>query len=120
MFATNLPFASTLFSQQQHDCVILFVCFSQQLPNLDDLFNRLRNEISFNPDQILTEETRDSLTQYSDAGLQSIDYVGYIEQINTAISNLDVDGLITTMQTVRAAFALAGQVSTTLTMSPLS
>ena len=90
---------------------LLFLCFSQQIPNLDDLFNRLHNEISFTPDQILTEETRDSLTQYSNAGLQSIDYVGYINQINTAISNLDVDGLITTMQTVRVV--LAGQVSTT-------
>ena len=62
-------------------------------------------------DHILTEETRNSLTQYSNAGLLSIDYLGYIDQINMAISNLDVDGLITTMLMVRTAFVAAYQVS---------
>ena len=91
--------------------IIKFVFLFQQIPNLDDLFNRLRHEVNFSSDQILTEETRKSLREYSNAGLQSIDYLGYINQINTAVSNLDVDGLITAMQSVRAAFVTAGQVS---------
>ena len=92
--------------------ILMIIFFLQQIPNLDDLFDRLRDEISFSPDQILTEETRNSITQYSNAGLQSIDYLGYINQINSAISNLNVDGLITTMQMVRTAFDRANQVST--------
>ena len=81
---------------------------SQQV---DDLLNSLQDEISFTADQILTEETRDSLRQYSSAGLQSIDYLGYTNQINATTSNLDVNGVITSMQMVHMEFDAANQVN---------
>ena len=88
--------------------IIIHVIWQQ----VDDLLNRLQDEISFTTDQILTEETHDSLRQYSSAGLQSIDYLGYISQINATTSNLDVNDVITSMQMVHMEFDAANQVNT--------
>ena len=126
-FANSLfcPFAKVFHHQSFPLYSILYACsklaflyvlvqvfirhvISQQV---DDLLNSLQDEISFTADQILTEETRDSLRQYSSAGLQSIDYLGYTNQINATTSNLDVNGVITSMQMVHMEFDAANQVN---------
>ena len=68
---------------------------------MDGLFDKLREQISFNLDQILTPEARDSINAFTNAGLQAIDYVTYISQITSQISTLAVDSTISTLETVR-------------------
>ncbi|XP_065919098.1 prominin-1-A-like [Dysidea avara] len=77
------------------------VNITNQIPNLDGLFDKLREQISFNLDQILTPEARDSINAFTNAGLQAIDYVTYISQITSQISTLAVDSTISTLETVR-------------------
>ncbi|XP_065919120.1 prominin-1-A-like isoform X2 [Dysidea avara] len=77
---------------------------THQIPDLDQLFTDLEESVEFNLDQILTQETRDSLNSFSDAGLQSIDYATYINQITSQISTLAVDNTISTLETVQNGF----------------
>ena len=61
--------------------------------------------------QVLTQETRDSLAEFANAGLQTINYTTYITQITSQISTLAVDSTISTLVTVRDGLVIGGQVS---------
>jgi len=74
---------------------------TQEIPNLDQLFVELEESIKFSADQILTQETRDSLTSFSNAGLQFINYAQYMTQITSNISTLEVDRTISTLEEVQ-------------------
>jgi len=75
------------------------------------LFVDLEESIKFNLDQILTQETRDSLKSFANAGLQSIDYAAYIDQITSQITTLAVNSTIETLQTVQNRFIGFSQVN---------
>jgi len=75
------------------------------------LFVDLEESIEFNLDQILTQETRDSLKSFANAGLQSIDYTAYIDQITSQITTLAVNSTIETLQTVQNRFIGFSQVN---------
>ena len=75
------------------------------------MFKNLENEIEFNQDQILAEETTKSLQDYADAGLQGINYTAYIIQTRSIISTLNVNDLIGTLERVHNDFSAANQVS---------
>lgn len=81
---------------------------------MNELFQDLENSVAFNRDQILTQDTIDSLQDYADAGLQGINYTAYIEQTRGIISTLNATELIRTLETIRNAFTLAGEVSNKL------
>jgi len=81
---------------------------------LDELFQDLEDAVEFNQDQILTQDTITSLQAYANAGLQDIDYDSYINQTRMSISDLNVSGTLTTLESVRDAFDAAGQVSNKL------
>ena len=87
---------------------------SQEIPNLDQLFVDLEESIEFSADQILTQETRDSLTSFSNAGLESIDYAQYMTQITSNISTLAVDRTISTLEEVQNGFIRLSLVSITI------
>ncbi|XP_065919097.1 prominin-1-A-like [Dysidea avara] len=84
---------------------------TNQIPNLDGLFDDLRGQINFDLDQILTPEARNSITSFTNAGLQAIDYATYITQITSQISTLTVDSTISTLVTVRNGLVIAGQTA---------
>ena len=75
------------------------------------MFKNLENEVKFNRDQILTEETTRSLQDYANAGLQGINYASYIIQIRSTISTLNVNDLLGTLERVHNEFKAANQVS---------
>jgi len=75
------------------------------------LFADLEESVDFNLDQILTQETRSSLSSFSNAGLQSIDYAAYINQTTSQISTLTVDSTIGTLEMVQNEFITFSQVS---------
>lgn len=81
---------------------------------MDELFEDLENEVEFNQDQILTQETTNSLRDYANAGLQGIDYNSYIVQTRMTISNLSVDTLLDALRIARDSFAVATEVSSKL------
>ena len=85
--------------------------YFQQIPNLDGLFEDLENEVEFNRDQILTEDTTRSLEDYANAGLQDINYTSYIVQTRSIISTLNVSEFIEMLEGVRDEFDAANQVS---------
>ena len=87
---------------------------TQEIPNLDQLFVDLEESIEFSADQILTQETRDSLTSFSNAGLESIDYAQYMTQITSNISTLAVDRTISTLEEVQNGFIRLSLVSITI------
>ena len=61
----------------------------------------MNTDISFELDQVLTQETRDGLNNFATAGLQAIDYTTYINQITSQISTLAVDSTISTLEGIR-------------------
>jgi len=63
-------------------------------------------DISFELDQVLTQETRDGLNEFANAGLQAINYASFITQITSQISTLAVDSTIATLETTRDALVL--------------
>ena len=75
------------------------------------MFADLEESVDFNLDQILTQETRSSLSSFSNAGLQSIDYVVYINQTTSQISTLTVDSTIGILATVQNGFITLSHVS---------
>jgi len=75
------------------------------------LFVDLEESIEFNLDQILTQETRDSLNSFANAGLQSIDYAAYIDQIASQITTLTVNSTIETLQMLQNRFIGFSQVN---------
>ena len=75
------------------------------------MFRDLEDDVQFNRDQILTEETTRSLQDYANAGLQGINYTAYIIQTRSIISTLDAGALITTLEGVRDVFNTSGEVS---------
>lgn len=79
---------------------------------MDELFEDLENAVKFDRDQILTNDTIESLQNYSNAGLQGINYTEYITQTRSIISTLNVSQVISELQAVRLAFVAAGDVST--------
>jgi len=81
------------------------------------LFADLEESIQFNLDQILTQKTRDSLNSFANAGLQSIDYAAYINQISSQISTLDVDSTIRVLEMIQNGFIGFSQVSIHLCVS---
>ncbi|XP_065919451.1 prominin-1-A-like [Dysidea avara] len=84
---------------------------THQLPDLDDLFREVDTDISFVLNQVLTQETRDSLAEFANAGLQTINYTTYITQITSQISTLAVDSTISTLVTVRDGLVIGGQTA---------
>ena len=74
------------------------------------MFADLEESVKFSADQILTQETRDSLTSFSNAGLKSIDYAQYINLIASQVSTLGVDSTISALETVRNEFIRLSQV----------
>ena len=79
---------------------------------MDELFEDLENAVVFDRDQILTNDTINSLRDYSNAGLQGINYTEYITQTRSIISTLNVSQVITELETVRLVFVAANDVST--------
>ena len=75
------------------------------------MFQDLEDQVQFNRDQILTEDTAQSLQDYANAGLQGINYTSYIVQTRSIISTLNAGDLIGTLETVRDAANMAGEVS---------
>ena len=73
---------------------------------MDGLFDDLQEQVTFNLDQILPPETRDSINAFTNAGLQAIDYTTYITQITSQISTLAVDSTISTLETVRDTLSM--------------
>ena len=84
---------------------------------MDGLFEDLEQEVMFDRDQILTQDTIESLQDYANSGLQGIDYDGYIAQTRASISNLNASGLISTLEMVRDGFNRTGQVCDKLLFS---
>ena len=78
---------------------------------MDGLFEDLENDVEFNRDQILTEDTTRSLEDYANAGLQDINYTSYIVQTRSIISTLNVSEFIEMLEGVRDEFDAANQVS---------
>lgn len=78
---------------------------------MDGLFEDLEDDVQFNRDQILTEDTTRSLEDYVDAGLQEINYTSYIVQTRSIISTLNVSKLIEMLEGVRNEFDASNQVS---------
>ena len=74
------------------------------------MFADLEESVEFSTDQILTQETRDSLMSFSNAGLQSIDYAQYINLITSQVSTLGVDSTVTALETVQNEFIRLSQV----------
>ena len=74
------------------------------------MFADLEESVEFSADQILTQQTRDSLTSFSNAGLQSIDYVQYINLITSQVSTLGVGSTISSMKTLQNEFIRLSQV----------
>ena len=68
------------------------------------MFEELEQQVQFSRDQILTQDTTDSLQQYANAGLQGINYTQYISQTRSIISTLDVGALINTLEMIRDQF----------------
>lgn len=75
------------------------------------MFEDLQNAVEFDRDQILTQDTIDSLEDYASAGLQGINYTEYIIQTRATISNLSVNALYNDLQSLRQTFDMAGEVS---------
>ena len=78
---------------------------------MDSLFEDLEEQVQFDRDQILSNDTIQSLRDYANAGLQDINYTGYINQINSVISTLNVDQVISDLQIISDAFATLNAVS---------
>ena len=78
---------------------------------MDGLFQDLEDDVQFNRDQILTEDTTRSLQDYANAGLQGINYTAYIVQTRSIISDLNAGSLIGTLTGVRDQFTMVNQVS---------
>lgn len=78
---------------------------------MDSLFEDLEEQVQFDRDQILSNDTIQSLRDYANAGLQDINYTGYINQINSVISTLNVDQVISDLQIISDAFARLNEVS---------
>ena len=83
----------------------------QQIPNLDSLFEDLEEQVQFDRNQILSDETIKSLQDYANSGLRNISYSGYINQINSIISTLSVDQVTADLQSISSLFAGLGEVS---------
>ena len=83
----------------------------QQIPDLQGLFDDLQDEINFNLDQILSQDTRDSLSSFADAGLNTLDYLTYVDQIRSQLSTVNVSKAIGDMETVRLRFSEVMEVS---------
>ena len=83
----------------------------QQIPNLDSLFEDLEEQVQFDRNQILTDETINSLQDYANSGLRNINYTGYINQINSIISTLSVDQVTADLQSISSLFTALGEVS---------
>jgi len=77
---------------------------------LDQLFADLEESVEFSADQILTQGTRDSLTSFANAGLESIDYALFINLIASQVSTLSVDSTISALETVQNEFIRLSQV----------
>ncbi|XP_065919137.1 prominin-1-A-like isoform X2 [Dysidea avara] len=77
---------------------------TNEIPDLDQLFADLEESIEFSLDQILTQETRDSLNSFANAGLQSIDYATYINKVTSQTSTLAIDSTTETLQRVQNGF----------------
>ena len=78
---------------------------------MDSLFEDLEDQVQFDRNQILSDDTIESLQNYTDAGLEDIDYTGYINQINSIISTLNVNQVISQLEVISEAFGVAGEVS---------
>jgi len=78
---------------------------------LQGLFDDLQDEINFNLDQILSQDTRDSLNSFADAGLNTLDYLTYVDQIKSELSTMNVSKVISDMKTVRREFSKVMEVS---------
>lgn len=78
---------------------------------MDGLFEDLEEAVEFDRDQILSQETIDSLEAYANAGLQNINYTEYIIQTRSIISTLNVDEVISDLQNISALFTGIGEVS---------
>ena len=74
------------------------------------MFADLEESVEFSADQILTQQTRDSLTSFSNAGLQSIDYAQYINLITSQVSTLGVGSTISALKTLQNEFIRLSQV----------
>ena len=61
----------------------------------------MNTDISFELNQVLTQETRNGLNDFATAGLQTLDYATYITQITSQISTLAVDSTISTLEGIR-------------------
>lgn len=85
--------------------------FIQQIPNLDGLFEDLEDQVQFDRNQILSNDTIESLRNYTNAGLQNINYTGYISQINSIISTLNVNVVISELEVISDLFEAANEVS---------
>ena len=75
------------------------------------MFQDLEDDVQFNRDQILTDDTIRSLQGYANAGLQNISYTAYIVQTRSIISDLNAGNLIGTLQGVSGVFTSVGEVS---------
>ena len=82
----------------------------QQIPDLGQLFDSLQTDVSFNLDQVLTQETRDSLTSFANSGLNTIDYTMYISQITSQISTLAIDSTVSLLEMLVSTFRTILQV----------
>lgn len=78
---------------------------------MEGLFEDLEDRIDFDIDQVLSNETRDSLEDFANAGLEGIDYTTYINQIRAQITTLAVDTTISTLESVEDNLRMANQVS---------
>ena len=78
---------------------------------MQDLFDDLQDEVNFNLDQILSQDTRDSLNSFANAGLNTLDYLTYVDQITSQLSTMNVSKAISDMETVKYQFYLNKQVS---------
>ena len=75
------------------------------------MFQDLEDQVRFNRDQILTEDTIRSLQDYTNAGLQGINYAEYAVQTSSIISTLNVSELIEALEGAHIVFHAASQVS---------
>ncbi|XP_065919096.1 prominin-1-like isoform X2 [Dysidea avara] len=82
---------------------------TKQIPDLQDLFDDLQDEVNFNLDQILSQDTRDSLNSFANAGLNTLDYLTYVDQITSQLSTMNVSKAISDMETVKYQFYLNKQ-----------
>jgi len=77
---------------------------------LQDLFDDLQDQIKFNLDQILSKDTRNSLNSFANAGLHTLDFLSYVDQISSELSTFDVSKAINDMETVLSQFSAIRKV----------